>query len=110
MDTRLATLDALDNLRRGGDGANGYGERSNDAEIETIVEVAADLTSQSRYGLLLQGSPPSDKLLIPLERRDVRVVEGARLESEWGQAYRATPKQLFRQREQRFSVARCSAM
>ena len=27
------------------------------------------------------GSPPSGKLLIPLERRDVRVVEGARLES-----------------------------
>jgi hypothetical protein len=27
------------------------------------------------------GLPPSGKLLIPFERRDVRVVEGARLES-----------------------------
>ena len=30
---------------------------------------------------LLQEERPSGKLLIPLERRDVRVVEGARLES-----------------------------
>ena len=95
MDTRLATLDALDNLRRGGDGANGYGERSNDAEIETIVEVAADLTSQSRYGLLLQGSPPSGNLLIPLERRDVRVVEGARFENDCGDSRQAILKHLL---------------
>ena len=68
-------------LRRGGDGANGNGKSANDGEIETTVEVADDLTSQSRHSLLLQGSPPSGKLLIPLNRRDVRVVEGARLES-----------------------------
>ena len=81
IDAKRQALDALDNLRRGGDGANGNGKPANDAEIETIVEVADDLTSQSRHSLLLQGSPPSGKLLIPLERRDVRVVEGARLES-----------------------------
>jgi hypothetical protein len=46
-----------------------------------IVEVPGDATSQSRHSLLLQGSPASGKLLIPFERRDVRVVEGARLES-----------------------------
>ena len=74
-------LDALDTLRRGGDAANGDGKAANDNEIETIVEVADDLTSQSRHSLLLSGSPPSGKLLIRLERRDVRVVEGARLES-----------------------------
>ena len=62
-----------------GDG-NG-GRREDQTEIEAIVEVADDLTSQSRHSLLLQGSPPSGKLLIPLKRRDVRVVEGARLES-----------------------------
>ena len=45
-----------------------------------LVEVADDLTSQSRHSLLLSGSPPHGKLLIPLTRRDVRVVEGARLE------------------------------
>jgi hypothetical protein len=67
-----------------GDAANGNGKPSDEAEIETIVEVADDLTSQSRHSLLLQGSPPHGKLLIPLERRDVRVVEGARLESDSG--------------------------
>ena len=41
-----------------------------------MVEVGDALTSQSRHSLLLQGSPPSGKLLIPLNR-DVRVVEGA---------------------------------
>jgi hypothetical protein len=81
IDVKRQALDALDTLRRGGDVANGIGEPANDAEIETIAEVTNDLTSQSRQTLLLQGSPPSGKLLIPLERRDVRVVEGARLES-----------------------------
>ena len=40
------------------------------------------------------GSPPSGKLLIPLNRRDVRVVEGARLESEARQRHEATPTSL----------------
>jgi integrase len=81
IDAKRQALDSLDNLRRGGDAGNGNGKPANDAEIATIVEVADDLTSQSRHSLLLSGSPPSGKLLIPLERRDVRVVEGARLES-----------------------------
>ena len=46
-------------------------------EIETIVMVAGD----SRHSLPLSGSPPSGTLLTSLSRRDVRVVEGARLES-----------------------------
>jgi hypothetical protein len=49
--------------------------------IDAVVEVSDAVTSQSRHSLRLSGSPPSGKLLIPLERRDVRVVEGARLES-----------------------------
>ena len=85
IDAKRQALDALDAARRGeagnGDAANGNGEEANAAEIATIVAVAHDLTSQSRHSLLLQGSPPSGKLLIPLARRDVRVVEGARLES-----------------------------
>ena len=81
IDAKRQALDGLDNLRRAGDTVNGNGKPANDPEIETIVEVADDLTSQSRHSLLLQGSPPSGKLLIPLKRRDVRVVEGARLES-----------------------------
>jgi hypothetical protein len=48
--------------------------------LDALVEVSGEL-SQSRHSLRLSGSPPSGKLLIPLERRDVRVVEGARLES-----------------------------
>jgi Phage integrase family len=81
IDAKRQALDALDNLRRGDEGANGNGKPASDPEIATIVEVADDLTSQSRHSLLLSGSPPSGKLLIPLARRDVRVVEGARLES-----------------------------
>jgi integrase len=81
IDAKRQALDALHNLRRGTDATNGNGKPASDAEIATIIEVADDLTSQSRHSLLLQGSPPSGKLLIPLSRRDVRVVEGARLES-----------------------------
>ena len=61
--------------------AMAMGTAANQTQIPAIVEVSDDLTSQSRHSLLLQGSPPSGKLLIPLNRRDVRVVEGARLES-----------------------------
>jgi hypothetical protein len=75
IDAKRQALDALDNLRRSGNAANGNGKPTNDADIETIVEVTDDLTSQSRHSLLLQGSPPSGKLLIPLNRRDVRVVK-----------------------------------
>ena len=37
-----------------------------DPEIEAITEVPEIVTSQSRHSLLLRGSPPSGKLLIPL--------------------------------------------
>jgi hypothetical protein len=96
--------------RRGGDGANGNGEPATDTEIETIVDVADDLTSQSRHSLLLQGSPPSGKLLIPLKRRDVRVVEGARLESGCGGAHQATPNHLVAQSTQRLTAFKCLSM
>ena len=82
IDAKRQALDALDAAGRApahnGDGNGDDG--ANQTEIPAIVEVADDLTSQSRHSLLLQGSPPSGKLLIPLNRRDVRVVEGARLE------------------------------
>jgi hypothetical protein len=62
--------------------ANGdaNGDTANQTEIPAIVEVGGDLTSQSHHSLVLRGSPPAGKLLTPLARRDVRVVEGARLE------------------------------
>ena len=52
-------------------GPNGSQQRGT-PKSRTIVEVADDLTSQSRDSLLLQGSPPSGNLLIPLARRDGR--------------------------------------
>jgi integrase len=110
IDAKRQALDALDNLRRGGDPANGNGKPADDAEIATVVEVAGDLTSQSRHSLLLSGSPPSGKLLIPLARRDVRVVEGARLENDSGDSYRATPKHFFAQSIQRLAAVKCSSV
>src|SRR6185312_11635691 len=46
-----------------------------------VVVTFRDGTSQFTSQSTLAGSPPSAKLLIPFVRRDVRVVEGARLES-----------------------------
>ena len=80
------------------------------AEIEAIVDVPESVTSQSRHSLLLQGSPPSGKLLIPLKRRDVRVVEGARLENDSGELHRVVPKHLFTQAIQRLPATECSSM
>ncbi len=94
IDAKRQALDALDEARRGaeqngdargGDGAetNGPGPKPpyNGADIPLVMALAEGFTSQSRHNLRLAGSPPSAKLLIPLARRDVRVVEGARLES-----------------------------
>jgi plasmid stabilization system protein ParE len=80
VDAKRQALDALD-VQRGRvlpDAGNGNGGAP---EIEAIIEAPESVTSQSRYSLTLSGSPPHGKLLIPFERRDVRVVEGARLES-----------------------------
>ena len=78
IDAKRQALDALD-VQRGRvlpEAGNG-----SDPEIEAIIDVPESVTSQSRHSLTLSGSPPHGKLLIPFERRDVRVVEGARLES-----------------------------
>jgi hypothetical protein len=75
---------------------------ANDAEIATIVEVADDVTSQSRHSLILRGSPPAAKPLIPFVRRDVRVVEGARLESEAASSTDALQR-VKRARDQRLN-------
>jgi Phage integrase family len=81
-DAKRQALDALD-VQRGRvlpEPGNGNGGDPQNAEMKAIIDVRESVTSQSRHSLLLQGSPPSGKLLIPLNRRDVRVVEGARLE------------------------------
>ncbi len=83
IDAKRQALDALD-VQRGHvlPGArNGNGGDPQNAEIKAIIDVSESVTSQSRHSLTLSGSPPHGKLLIPFERRDVRVVEGARLES-----------------------------
>ncbi|HXH24234.1 MAG TPA: hypothetical protein VNI78_03230, partial [Vicinamibacterales bacterium] len=82
----------------GDKGNDGAGKQDNEdgpdeGGIDALVEVSDELTSQSRHSLRLSGSPPHGKLLIPPETaptrterasgtpgRDVRVVEGARLE------------------------------
>ena len=74
---------------------------SSEGGIDALVEVSDALTSQSRDSLRLSGSPPHGKLLIPLERRDVRVVEGARLENDSGDAHGVILKHLFAQSIQR---------
>ena len=56
--------------------------RTGDGEIEANIDVPESVPSQSRYSLLCRASS-SGKLLIPLERRDGRVVEGARLEIDF---------------------------
>jgi integrase len=91
IDAKRQALDALDAQRRhvlpsNGNG-NDDGNQALDVEIKAVVDVPESATSQSRHSLVLSGSPPAGKLLIPLERRDVRVVEGARLENEAGQSH-----------------------
>ena len=84
IDAKRQALDALDVQRGrvlpGAANGNGSGAENADAEIDATIEVPDSVTSQSRHSLTLSGSPPHGKLLIPFERRDVRVVEGARLE------------------------------
>jgi len=73
IDAKRQALDSLDNLGRGSDAANGKGTPRNEEEIATIVESATlhvTVTSQSA----VERVPASNKLLIPLERRDGRVV------------------------------------
>jgi hypothetical protein len=61
IDAKRQALDALDNLRRGGDAANGTAKPQNDVEIQAIVDVDDSFTSQSRHSLRLSGfSPPVD--------------------------------------------------
>jgi hypothetical protein len=94
IDAKRQALDALD-VQRGRvlpDAGNGGAPENGDAEIEAIIEAPESVTSQSRHSLTLSGSPPHGKLLIPFKRRDVRVVEGARLESKAGQRHQPTSK------------------
>jgi hypothetical protein len=111
IDAKRQALDALDAAWRStAHNGDGNGDGANQTEIPATVEVSDDLTSQSRHNLVLRGSPPAGKLLIPLNRRDVRVVEGARLESDYGQHHRATPKHSYAHSIQRLAVTTCSAM
>jgi hypothetical protein len=111
IDAKRQALDALDAARRStAHNGDGNGDGPNRTEIPAIVEVSDDLTSQSRHSLVLRGSPPAGKLLIPLERRDVRVVEGARLESDSGQHHQTILKHFVAQPIQQLAARRCSLM
>jgi hypothetical protein len=118
IDAKRQALDALDAARRqaaptgngDGDGSKGDEEAPDEGGIDALVEVSDELTSQSRHSLRLSGSPPSGKLLVPLERRDVRVVEGARLESDVVEPHRDVPKHLFRSPFNDLTPERCRSM
>ena len=94
IDAKRPAPDALDVQRgqvvpvtavgTGGDPEDG------DAQIEAIVAMPDGVTSPFD----VERFPGVRKLLIPLNRRDVRVVEGARVENEAGQRRQATPKRL----------------
>ena len=112
IDAKRQALDALD-VHRGTvlpAKGNGNGSDPQEPEIQAIVEVPKNVTSQSRHSLTLSGSPPHGKLLIPFERRDVRVVEGARLENDSGELHRVIQKHLFTQSIQRLPAAECLLM
>src|SRR5688500_16272907 len=72
------------------------------SELETMIEVAP--TSPSRHSLVLNGCPPHSDLWNPVERRDVRVVEGARWESEMGEQRQANSETPYRVVPQRLST------
>ena len=122
IDAKRQALDALDNARRSADkngdddgnekdDANGDGPTTPDNGQEIPLLLALEgLTSQSRHSLPLSGSQPSAKLLIPLERRDVRVVEGARLESKSGKPHRVIPRYLISQSIQELPKTACSSV
>ena len=82
----------------------------NTQQFPMIFDVSGPQRHSSRHSLLLSGSSPSGKLLIPLERRDGRVVEGARLESDSGDAHRVILKHLFAQSIQRLPATECFSM
>jgi hypothetical protein len=84
IDAKRQALDALDELRK--KDAPAPETSDDDPEVQADIEVDEALTSQSRHSLTLSGDPPHGKLLIPLNRRDVRVVEGARLEIDSARA------------------------
>jgi hypothetical protein len=97
IDAKRQALDALDESRRAvhnDGGTSGDAEASVDSpsptkssrDLPLLVALSDSLTSQSRHSLALAGSPPSAKLSIPLDRRDGRVAEGARLETDSGHA------------------------
>ena len=84
IDAKRQALDALDELRKkeapDKDAPSADTSDDDDRDVQADIEVEEALTSQSRHSLTLSGDPPHGKLLIPFSRRDVRVVEGARLE------------------------------
>ena len=109
IDAKRQALDALD-VQRGRvlpEAGNGNG---GDPEIGAIIEVPESVTSQSRHSLTLSGSPPHGKLLIPFKRRDVRVVEGARLENDSGELHQVVPKHFFAQSIQRLPATECFSL
>jgi integrase len=112
IDAKRQALDALD-VQRGRvlpEAGNGNGGDPQNADIKATIDVPESVTSQSRHSLTLSGSPPHGKLLIPLNRRDVRVVEGARLEGDSGELHQVVPKHFFAHSIQRLPATEYFSM
>jgi hypothetical protein len=84
IDAKRKALEALDQQRQDqqqqSDQSSSAGEDEDSPAFDAPRQIAAS-TSQTTSQSVWAGSVERGKLLIPLERRDVRVVEGARLES-----------------------------
>src|SRR4030095_5017140 len=84
IEAKRKALEALDQQRQNdqqqSDQSGGAGEDQAPPAVNQPRQIAAS-TSQAPSQSVWAGSVERGKLLIPLARRDVRVVEGARLES-----------------------------
>ena len=98
IDAKRQALDALDAARRAtAHNGDGNGDGADETEIQRSSRSATTSRHSHVTVCVLRGSPPAGKLLIPLARRDVRVVEGARLESDFGERHQAILKHLVSQ-------------
>jgi hypothetical protein len=77
------------------------------AILENALSDSATLEGLTQLGFLDCAGP--GKFLIS-KRRNLRVVEGARLESETGDAHRVILKHLFAQSIQRLPATECFSM
>jgi hypothetical protein len=83
--------------------------RPPDVGFKPLITNGIELNARVVTGVCNNQWALARKLLI-LKWRDVRVVEGARLESETGEHHQAIPKHLVAQSVQQLPATRCSSV